>query len=151
MSWQAQNIERVEILGSEIGVTLSKRFGAAHARFNASYAYTQSQDPEGNQLIFIPKNQFRAKVICSIQRWTTQLSFVHQGKIYTDSDNTFYMPWYQTADLRVSYVFSWAKQQFSTYIQSSNPTNTEYQSLPYRPMPGRTFQIGIKWNGQKSS
>ena len=151
LSWQAENIERVEVLGSEIGFVLSKRLGMVHTQFNGSYAYTQSEDVEGNQLIFIPKNQFRAKAICSVNGWTAVLSFVHQGKIYTDSDNAFYMPWYQTADLRVGYVFSWAKQQFSTFVQSSNLTNTEYQSLPYRPMPGRTFQIGIKWSGQKSS
>jgi len=149
-SWKADNVEKVEILGSEVTVRLQRQWKKWSGLITGSYGYTQSEDPAGDQLIFIPKHQFRGRVQAEYESWVAMVSFVHQGKVYTDSENDFYMPWYQTADVRISYRWSLANHEFSSFVQSSNVTNREYQSLPYRPMPGRTFQIGLKWTGKKT-
>ncbi|QTN39316.1 TonB-dependent receptor plug domain-containing protein [Cryomorphaceae bacterium] len=146
LSWSASNVGDVQVLGAEASVEVERELGPGQTRLTASYSFTQSQDEQGNQLIFIPLHQARGRALYAVNSWTFSVLFVFRGKVHTDRDNDFYMPWYQTADARISYRWNWGRHRFSGFVQSANITNIEYQSLPLRPMPGRTVQLGLQWN-----
>lgn len=145
LSWRARNIDLVEIRGIEYEFGIVGRVGAGTLLLNTGYSFTSSKDGENKQLIFIPLHQARFRSEYQWRKFTASLNFVFQGKVYTDRANEFYMPWYQTADLRISYTTKLGPHHISGFVQSTNFTDVNYQSLPLRPMPGRMFQIGIKW------
>ena len=145
LTWRATNIDLVEILGAEVDLSGTMPIFAGKLNVGTSYSYTQSRDQQGHQLIFIPLHQARLHSSYSLRKFTFSLNFVFQGSVYTDRENEFYMPWYQTADLRCSYKWYWGKHQVAAFVQSANVTDVHYQTIPLRPMPGRTFQIGAQW------
>ncbi len=62
----------------------------------------------------------------------------YQGKIYTTTTNTKYLPAYQLHSLSLSHNFG---QHINIQFNIHNLLNTYYENVPSRPQPGRYYEF----------
>ena len=75
---------------------------------------------------------------------------MYNGDVFTTDDNLsgpFYsVEDYNISNLGVNYeVFNEVKQQLVVGVLVKNIFNTNYQSIAFRPMPNRNFNIQINY------
>lgn len=67
------------------------------------------------------------------------------GMRYITSDNSQSLPAFTTGDLRLGKDFGKKLKGLSLYIAAENLWNAEYQNIAWRPMPGRSFSGGVRF------
>jgi vitamin B12 transporter len=152
--WTPQNKRAVSSKGVESQLTTSVKVGKAMFRLNGAYTYVQSEVSEGSsqtdnsvgkQLIYVPKHQ--AKGQFSVHLGKLFLLYGHEftGLRYTTSDNQSSLPAYQLGWVTVGYEHVMKKHSIGLNISVENLFNKAYQSIAWRPMPGRAFLINLNY------
>ena len=76
-------------------------------------------------------------------KWDFGIRMTHTGSRFIDAENTTWMPDYELVDCWLGYSNQLWEQTFSVKAGIDNLFNQAYQIMPYRPLPGRVFQIQI--------
>lgn len=106
---------------------------------SANYSFTKAIDQETkNQLIYTPFHKATFSAGYEVKNFSILIQSLYNGKIYTSSDNIYELDPYQLANLRVEYTFP-GNPQLSLRLGVDNIFNENYQSLPSRIMPGRSY------------
>ena len=138
-----QNTDKVDSYGAETLLGWKKSFGKNNLLANATYAYTVSENVETKkQLFFVPFNKVTASVAYSRKNVSAYYQFLYNGFVYTQSDNDpdKIVDAYNVSNIGIDYDFK-LLSSFKVGFQVLNLWNTFYQSLEYRPMPGRNFNL----------
>lgn len=141
--WMPQNTDKVDSYGAETLLSWKKSYGKNNLTANATYAYTVSENVETKkQLFFVPFNKFTASVAYSRKNISAYYQFLYNGFVYTQSDNDpdKIVDAYNVSNIGMDYDFK-LLSSFKVGFQVLNLWNTFYQSLEYRPMPGRNFNL----------
>lgn len=141
--WMPQNTDKVDSYGAETLFGWKKSFGKNNLTANATYAYTVSENVETKkQLFFVPFNKVTASVAYSRKNISAYYQFLYNGFVYTQSDNDpdKIVDAYNVSNIGIDYDFK-LLSSFKVGFQVLNLWNTFYQSLEYRPMPGRNFNL----------
>ncbi|WDF62663.1 TonB-dependent receptor plug domain-containing protein [Flavobacterium sp. KACC 22763] len=141
--WMPQNTDKVNSYGAETLLGWKKSFGKNNLTANATYAYTVSENVETKkQLFFVPFNKVTASVAYSRKNLSAYYQFLYNGFVYTQSDNDpeKIVDAYNVSNIGIDYDFK-LLSSFKVGFQVLNLWNTFYQSLEYRPMPGRNFNL----------
>lgn len=141
--WSPQNTDKVNSYGAETLLSWKKSYGKNNFAANATYAYTASKNEETKkQLFYVPYNKVTASVSYSRDRISAYYQFLFNDFVYTreDNDPTEIINDYNVSNIGIDYDFKFL-DSFKLGFQVSNLLNKEYESLEYRPMPGRNFNM----------
>ncbi|MFD1095720.1 TonB-dependent receptor plug domain-containing protein [Salegentibacter chungangensis] len=141
--WRPQNTESVTNYGLELRGNLDKDFGQHHFSLNSTYAYTRTRDDKlGKELIYTPKHKATASLGYALKHFSTFFQFLYNGPIYTSTDNAYKLDGYSISNLGVAYAFG-VKKKLKLGLELRNLFDKKYQSLPSRPMPGRSINSSL--------
>ena len=141
--WSPQNTDNVDSYGAETVLSWKKQLGKNIFAANATYAHTISENSvTQKQLFFVPFNKVTAAVSYSRNRISANYQFLYNGFVYTQEDNDpkRIVPAYNVSNVGIDYDFK-LLSSFKIGFQVLNVWNKFYQSLEYRPMPGRNYNV----------
>ncbi len=156
--WEAQNLRLVETKGAECRITKLWHFGKWKLTTSVQYTMlastnlraTSTNDQSVNkQLIYVPKYKYNSYLMLYKGDYRFKFANQYLSKRYTTTDNSEYLPWYQLTDVEVEKIFHLKEHALSVFLRVHNFWNIGYQAVAYRPMPGRTFRLGVRWNYEK--
>jgi iron complex outermembrane receptor protein len=159
---EAGNVKNVFSRGLEY--QLSGNFEMKGIVFSSggNYAYTHTANVDavntadksrGKQLVYIPKNKGNYFLSAGWKNITVRYDMTFTGKRYTKSSNQEsdfekVLNPYMLGKVTVDHRIDWNKFRLNTKLVVENIFNTTYQSILWRPMPGRFYSIsiGIRYN-----
>lgn len=153
--WSPENKQKVKGTGVEVESGFEKKMGPAQLKGWLNYAFTKSTNmepldqydrSEGKQLPYVPFHNGNITWQLSINKWEFQINGVVTGKRFITSDNENEVPGYVLLNTRVGYDFHFSKWRLLAYLEGNNITNTNYQSIINKAMPGINFLGGLKIN-----
>ena len=139
------NRESAENYGSEIRLE-STYFDKHHLR--ASYAYTHTQDSEGEALEFIPLHQFKIEDTWSINaNWKAYLGYQYIGSRYSQNSATYSneemkLSKYHLLDTQISYK---ASDAIHCRAGIKNLLDEAYEWRYGYPAEGRSYYLSLEW------
>ncbi len=137
--WKPENTESVRNYGFETFLHWNKNFGLHNIEFSGTYAYTHSEDLTLQKaLIYVPPHKATAAVNYSIKRFSLYYQFLYTGEVYTSSDNNYSLDPYSISNAGVQYRFL-KNDRGKIGLEVQNILDTDYLSMPSRPMPGISF------------
>ena len=155
--WQANNIKDVLSRGLEYQYNASLQTGSIRLRSGGNYSYTRttnqkavhSADASRNkQVIYIPRHKGSFYVSSTWQGFTLKFDLSGIGKRYTTSSN-METPFEQALNPYVLGKLSAAKYiqrdelNLNLKLTIDNLFDQTYQSILWRPMPGRFYSFGV--------
>ena len=145
--WTAGNVRNVSTRGLETAVALTYSINnRVKGIFSAGYSYTRAtddnSDEEGTghrQMIYVPENQANASLRIKYGKLYTSWSTNMTGRRYTPA----VLPSYFVNCLSAGYQLNPSWGSLNMDFEIDNIFNTEYQTIAYYPLPGRSF--GVKF------
>jgi iron complex outermembrane receptor protein len=163
--WSPQNVAGVHSYGLEHRLKATYRYMRWKFDWlaNADYVrstYGKSNDPDdvsaGNQLIYVPA-WFGSTTLTA--QWTevfVTASWQYVDHRFTSRDHTEWLPAYAVVNIGAGWstvtTFRGAEYGIDVFIRCNNLTDAQYQTVAWRPMPGRNFMVGctIDFSKQKT-
>ncbi len=141
--WRPVNTTNVHNYGIEAFAGWTTNIGDNPLNISGNYAFTRSIDQETEkQLIYTPQHKISLTAGYKIEDFYIQLQSLYNGSIYTSSDNNYKLDSYKLVNLGVGYSIS-KKPEILLDFQINNLFNENYQSLPSRIMPGRSYKSSL--------
>ena len=152
------NLQEVWSRGLEIDLNYKNSFNKIknhYVSFNILYAYTLSTTQSspisndysiGKQIPYTPRYQFKTQ--CQFNIYNINLMYVYNytGYRFVTTDESEWLPPFQTHNLFCSYLFSLKKNTFNIHFSIQNIFNKNYQTVIGRTMPGTHFSFGLTGN-----
>ena len=130
--------------------TLSK----SEIKARVNYAYTASTNLKSSstfdssvnkQLIYVPFHKLNSSLTYATHSWLFNIQYNYTGQRYISTDNLWYLPANYLIDIGVDKRFRLNNQlNCSVGFKVRNVFDQEYQSIAWRPMPGRNYLLSIK-------
>ncbi|MCB9359713.1 MAG: TonB-dependent receptor plug domain-containing protein [Flavobacteriales bacterium] len=152
--WKPKNLQEVENKGLEASLEVSS-IRSKKLKFSSSlhYTYTLSTNKKAKlnndnsldkQLIYVPYHKLSYYIAAEFKKTTLTYQFNYTGKRYVTSDNNWYMPANYISDVILSRKIELNKKfTLLGSFKVNNIFNQDYQSIAYRPMPGRNYLLSI--------
>jgi iron complex outermembrane receptor protein len=158
--WKPENVQQVKSEGIELSLNLSLReakkckyrissstqFLNALVEKSSSYSNFES----GRQLVYVPHFTWNGNVSASLNRSTLELGATYTGIRFVTSDNSTFLPGFFLLNASFSQELNFLKHEASFYIQINNILNANYQVIAWRPMPLRSFMMGLNFTFKNS-
>ncbi len=93
-------------------------------------------------LSFIPSVKNASSLVLKLKQLNLLVTHTFTGKRFITNDRSAYMPYFQLIDCFGSFSY----KAFNLSFGIQNLTNVNYQNLPWRPMPGRSYQVQCSIN-----
>jgi iron complex outermembrane receptor protein len=152
--WTPQNLKKVHATGLEFSGKITYRFSDWNLLLNGHYAYTKSvqkasyllsDEPLNKQLVYTPLHTASGLTGLSYKTWQLQLNGTFTGPRFTDAENEIALPTYLLLNLSGSKTVQVGKCRFQVIGQVNNLSNAVYQNLQYYAMPGRNFNLSMRF------
>lgn len=152
--WMPKNVSEVLARGIELHVKANYRYAMWTFTLSGNYVYShttdeseyaQQYDSDGKQLIYIPKHHANAFAETRWKTWNMNYTLEFTGTRNTsmnDSDFFAYqLPYY------VLHHITLGKQlgSFRIEFRINNLTNEDYQTILWRAMPGRSYELYLEF------
>ncbi|HEY0262251.1 MAG TPA: TonB-dependent receptor [Chitinophagales bacterium] len=157
--WTPQNLKRVYGCGTEVFVSSgwfeNKMRRDWFAYFVSSYSWNRminidaisANDASANkQLIYVPVHKLYTALRGGWRGFSASIDYTFYSKIYTSTDNSQSLHGYGLMDVHLSYEFDVKGQKITPSFGIYNLLNTQYQTMPQRAMPGRYYEVLIRFN-----
>lgn len=147
-NWTAQNIKTVNNYGIESKIQLSGKSNKWKYTVKIMHSYTKSIDENNGdvQLIYVPENQFKTRLSVRRQRVGVFIWYQYVDQRFINTTNTSYMPAYDLVHLALDYNFKLAgKHRIGARFTVNNLFDKSYQSIAWKPMPGRNFSLRLTY------
>ncbi len=142
--WQPKNVQKTSGYGLEFSIKYKKIIDDHNFQFQAQYAYTVSNDDSiDKQLIYVPYNKANSNVSYNYKRTYFNYNLQYTGKVFTTSSNSQSIEDYWLSNVEISQNF--LKNDLKIGFRINNLFDENYQSVAYRPMPGRNFELNINY------
>jgi outer membrane receptor protein involved in Fe transport len=152
--WIPQNKRAVSSKGIETKLEASFTTGKLLFTLNGAYTWVSSKVTQGstandasvgNQLIYVPLHQAKAHLSVHFAKLFLLYGHQYTGFRYTTSDNKNSLPAYQISYVTLGYEYALKKHTMGINFTVDNLFNTAYQTIAWRPMPGRSFLINLSY------
>ncbi len=159
--WTPINLEKVNAQGIETSMHFDYKRGNFRGRFSARYNYTstvyegnenQGALIQGEQLIYIPLHSIQSITALNYNLWFVDLVYAYTGDRSTaqtgQSSQVYYaipMRAFSLIDMHFGKKWILKHQSITCGFKINNLLSSNYQMLPFRPMPGRNFGIYLQW------
>lgn len=146
--WSPSNVTNTQHYGLEFDIDYVYSINDHRFSLGGNYAYTKAVNGETNKnLIYVPKQKVTASLGYQLKRWTGYSQFLYTDEVYTTTDNSASLAGYALANIGVEYaLLDKNKQRMSIDVRASNIFNKNYQTVAFRPNPGRNFLIQTIYN-----
>ena len=152
--WMPKNVSEVLARGCELHVSANYRYALWNFNISGNYVYSHTTDEseyaqqygsDGKQLIYIPLHHANAFAEVKWKTWNLNYTFEFTGERNTSmNDNEFFayrLPYYML------HYISFGKQlnKFRLELRVNNLTDDDYQTVLWRAMPGRSYEIYLEF------
>ena len=153
--WTCVNVAKVNVLGADVTLEASRQLYEGHAlKFSGNYSYQQAENrtnPEspyyGNQIAYMPKHSGSAAV--GWENPWANMSVHVTGVSSRWANNQHYdgteIDGYWDMGLTVYRTFRWKDQSLEARMDVKNILNMQYEIVRFYPMPGRSWQVSVKY------
>jgi len=138
--WQPQNFESVSYKGIELSSNQNFKLSEnwqINNHFNLNFQQAQNVKTK-NILPFTPQWTGQNSLEISYKKFKLNYQYRYQGKIFTTTTNTKFLPAYQLHNVSLDFRIN---RYFQTRININNLLNTYYENIPSRPLPGRYYEF----------
>lgn len=158
--WKPENVQQVKSEGVELSVNLSLRetkkwkyrivssTQLLNALVEKSSSYSNFQS--GRQLVYVPHFTWNGNLSVYVNRSLLEISSTYTGTRFITSDNSTFLPGFFLLNASLSQEIKILKQKASLSIQINNMLNANYQIIAWRPMPMRSFMLGLNFTFKNS-
>lgn len=153
--WTCVNVAKVNVLGADVTLEASRQLYEGHAlKFSGNYSYQQAENrtnPEspyyGNQIAYMPMHSGSAAV--GWENPWANMSVHVTGVSSRWANNQHYdgteIDGYWDMGLTVYRTFRWKDQSLEARMDVKNILNMQYEIVRFYPMPGRSWQVSVKY------
>lgn len=149
--WTPQNIKKVFSRGIESSVNLQGFSGQFNYLFFGQYSYTKTtnrseqaamEGTDNMQMIYIPKHTANGYVNISFRGY-----FIDWQLHFVGAQNTIgsTLPAFHLNDISLGKGLKFGRSALNIRFKVNNIFNTRYQTVSARAMPGRNYEIIIKY------
>ena len=158
--WQANNVKDVFSRGIEYHFTAGIDWKDVRLKSGGNYSFTKTTNENaiasvdqsrGKQLIYIPKHKGNLYFSAFWKNFTLKYDLLYTGKRYTKSSNqesdferVLSPYWLNTLTLDKNMDIN--KINIKLKLEVENLLDEDYQSILWRPMPGRYYNVSIALN-----
>ena len=148
--WTPKNVSDVLARGLELHFRASYRYALWDFSLSGNYVYSHTTDESeyaqqygsnGKQLIYIPLHHANAFAEAKWNTWNMTYSMEFTGERKTSmNDNEFFayqLPYYMLHHITLGKQLN----RFRLELRINNITNEEYQTVLWRAMPGRSYEV----------
>jgi outer membrane cobalamin receptor len=161
--WEAGNVKEVLSRGAEYQFTTARNWTNFSLKSGGNYSYTRTtnqnavrsvDESRGKQLIYIPKHKGNVYVASVFKNFTFKYDLEFVGKRYTNSNNEEsdferVLNPYWLSKISLDKWVDWSAFRMNLKFSVENLLNEEYQSILWRPMPGRYYSFSVGLNYKK--
>lgn len=152
--WQAENVELQKQMGIrsriETSFELKKLSVTVNSGFEGLVSQLKQSSNDWKEAPFIPNYNFQASVKMVYENWSLLYQNQMNSRYYTNFENSIYMPAVDLYSALISYKLNpqlksgkLNKTDLLFKFRVRNVFNKMYQSTPYFPMPGRSYQFSL--------
>ncbi|WKK67248.1 TonB-dependent receptor plug domain-containing protein [Lutimonas zeaxanthinifaciens] len=142
--WRPQNVSKASSNGFETAVSYNRAFREHNLALRLSYDYTLAKDKElDKQLIYVPEHKAACLLDYSWKKWRFNYHLQYVGEVFITTSNSQSLDDYLLSDISFNRLL--LKDMFAVQFKINNVFDTNYQSVAYRPMPGRNYVIQINF------
>lgn len=154
-NWSMQNIGRAVVYGVDFGLIWSVKFKKCNVQINVNQSFNQSLDrtsPNGvnynQQLPYTPFYSSNYGLMVSYKTFSFSSNVLYSGYRFSLNENNYanLMPAYTDISMGVSKTFKGAKHHVLVDLKAMNLLNKNYEVIRSFPMPGRYYQLRLKYN-----
>ncbi len=138
--WQPVNFASVTSKGVEVSFSYKKSVSHTwHLAETIQFNYHKvSNDNTGKILPFMPKYVGNNLLSMHHKKWFFTYHFHYQGRIFTTTSNTKFLPAYQLHNLSLTFK---TNRHWQVSFRIKNVLNAYYETIPSRPLPGRSYEF----------
>lgn len=150
--WQPFNVKRVLSTGVEISTVVestNRLIRHFQFLFSANYTYTHATNldaispadqSKGKQLIYVPLHTMNTLAYVAYKKFYLRASNHFTGKVFITTDNSQNLQPYSLLYLEMGKEITINQYSIELAFKVNNVTNTKYQVVAQKPMPGRNFE-----------
>lgn len=161
--WEANNIKEVLSRGAEYRFSVSRNWPNFEGKSGGTYSYTHTtnqnavrsvDNSRGKQLIYIPKHKGNLFVAVLVKNFTLKYDLEYVGKRYTSSSNEEsqferVLNPYWLSKISLDKILEIKDFRLNMKFTVENLFNEDYQSILWRPVPGRFYSFTMGLNYRK--
>jgi iron complex outermembrane receptor protein len=98
----------------------------------------------GEQLVYVPRQQGFALAHVQWHRWELRYQHHYTGSVR--GLNVAELPAFDLGALYLGKSWNGSVHQLDGFLRIENLWNVEYRVIERRPMPGRSYQLGLRLN-----
>lgn len=141
--WTPVNVDEVVNYGAEFSMNYEQSYNDHDFQWQWSYGFTRAMDVATNkQLIYVPEHKITTGLSYHYKWLDTRYQMMYIDEVSTTTDESRSLDGYTIANLTANFrILKTVKQQMTLSLQAKNIFNTNYQTIAFRPNPGRNFLI----------
>lgn len=152
--WMPKNVSEVMARGAEFHLKVNYRYALWNFTISGNYVYSHTTDEseyaqqynsDGKQLIYIPKHHANAFAEARWKTWNLNYTFEFTGKRTTSmNDDDFFaydLPYYTLHHISLGKQLN----KFRLEFRINNLTDNDYQTVLWRAMPGRSYEVYLEF------
>ncbi|MBV1925133.1 MAG: TonB-dependent receptor [Dokdonia sp.] len=141
--WTPVNVDEVVNYGAEVSLNYTRHLGEHNLQWQLNYGFTKAVDvATKNQLIYVPEHKVTVGVSHQWKWLNMRYQMLYNDAVFTTTDESRSLKGYMVANLAANIrLLKTDKQQMTFSLQAKNIFNTNYQTIAFRPNPGRNFLI----------
>ena len=141
--WSPINVSNTEHYGTELKGEYSYNLKDHRLSVRGNYAYTIATDKEtDNRLIRVPEHKVTGSLGYHYKKWNAYYQLLYNDEIFTTTDNSQTLTGYGVSNIGMEYLlFSNNEDKLTLALRANNVFNKNYQTVAFRPNPGRNFLI----------
>lgn len=161
--WEANNVKEVLSRGAEYQFSVNGSWRNLTVKSGGNYSYTHTtnqnavrsvDESRGKQLIYIPKHKGNLFAAAIIKNFTLKYDVEFIGKRYTSSSNEEsryerVLNPYWISKISLGKMLEINSFRMNVKFTVENLFNKDYQSILWRPMPGRFYSLTVGLNYKK--
>jgi iron complex outermembrane receptor protein len=150
--WTADNIKSVKSSGIESSFSLNYSISKFSTGLSVNYSYTKATTTGSNtandasigkQLIYVPVNQANCNFMLNYRMLYSSWLVSMTGKRFLTADNSDYLPGYLLNNLIAGIKLNLKGNSIDINFHIENLFNTNYQTIAYYPLPGRSYSMKL--------
>jgi iron complex outermembrane receptor protein len=151
--WSPTNLKDVVNKGFESSLSISTRIKKIKINGSSNYAYTKSTNLTAKnqfdnsidkQLIYVPFHKLNSSLLINFKSINLIYTYNYTGKRFITTDNDTFLPANFISDISISNQFKInQKVNILTTFKVNNILGQDFQSMAWRPMPGRNYLITL--------
>lgn len=150
--WSPVNLLSVWSRGVDHRVKISWKKDKTVVSFYAGYEYVRATNEKskalndvsiGKQLMYLPANHFSSALQITYRNFYIAGNYQLTDLVFTATDHSSYLPAYDLVTATVGSRINFKSSFGNIFFRVNNLLDKEYQTVAWRPMPGRSFQLGL--------